>query len=270
MKFKNDHTTLYPSSSASFSIPGMKLPTNQDVYFRAKQREIVDQYSAARVMLEETECSDWQHWYDTGSTDNQTAHSAFQAQFRAIFYESALFYYNALVDLSWTLCYVCAEFAIQRGKERVEFKGLMPIDEASKLLRIAEGNVTTPRAETNPFGYLKHMCPAFTRPIDMVLDFWDEFSDSEIRKKYNYCKHKGKPLYSEISAFRGCRPIGFYLQQQGERVQLPVETRDVQWPISLEESIAELLAFDNEKLFPYLSSLISELERIIKPSPMVT
>lgn len=270
MEFKNDHTTLSPSSSVNFSIPGLKLPNNQDVYFRAKQREIVDQYSAARVMLSETECSDWRHWYELSSTDNQTAHAAFQVQFKAIFYESALFYYNALVDLSWTLCYLCAEFSIQRGNERVEFKGMMPIDEASKLLRIAEGNVTTPRAETNPFGYLKQMCPAFSKAIDMVIDFWDEFSDSEIRKKYNYCKHKGKPLYSEISSFRGCRPIGFFLQNQGQRVELPVETRDVQWSISLNDSIAELHEFDDEKLFPYLSALIAELERIINPSPMVT
>lgn len=61
MEFRNDHISLNPPSSISYSMIGLKLPNNQDVYFRAKQREIVEQYSAARAMLMETECVDWQH-----------------------------------------------------------------------------------------------------------------------------------------------------------------------------------------------------------------
>ena len=41
----------------------------------------------------------------------------------------------------------------------------IPIDEAAKLLRIAEANVTAPTAEVNPFGYLKKMCPEFTKAM---------------------------------------------------------------------------------------------------------
>lgn len=35
-------------------------------------------------------------------------------------------------------------------------------------------------------------------------------SSSVIRKKYNYCKHKGKPAYDEIEELRGKRKIVRY------------------------------------------------------------
>ena len=145
----------------------------------------------------------------------------------------------------------------------------MQIEDAAKLLRVAERNVTAPTAETNPFGYLKTMCPQYSKAIDMIIDFWNEFSDSNIRNKYNYCKHKGKPLYSELKAIHETSLIGFYIQQGGNQIELPVKATDVQWSFSLKDSISELIAFDDNKLFPYLSMLIAELERVINPSPIV-
>jgi hypothetical protein len=87
---------------------------------------------------------------------------------------------------------------------------------------------------------------------------------------YNFCKHKGKPAYSEIEALRGGKAMGFYMQVRGEtKVQLPSDIRDVQLTCSLADSIDELMAFDDEKLFPYISALLIELERVLKPSPFV-
>ena len=268
MQYKHDHLSLLPPTSSSFTLEGLRLPSSKHIFFRAKQREIVDQYSAARVMLDETECSDWQHWFQT-STDAKND-EAFKLIFCSIFYESALFYYNVLVDLSWTLCYISAEFALTQRGERVDFSGMMSIDEAASRLRSAEGNVTSPTAETNPFGYLKKMCPEFGRAIDMIIDFWNHFSSSDIRKKYNYCKHKGKPEYEEISCLLGPRFLGLYMQKKDNiRIELPADTRDVQWKFSLKDSIAELVSFDNDILYPYLSDLILELEKNVNPSPMV-
>lgn len=137
------------------------------------------------------------------------------------------------------------------------------------MLRAAERNVTPPTAETNPFGYLKKMCPEFTSAIDLIVEFWKEFSNSEIRNKYNYCKHKGKPLYTEVAPAERRKLIGLHYVQQGETFDLPSAAKDVQWSFSLYDSIAELQRFDDEKLFPYLKALIAELERVIEPSPMV-
>ena len=93
-----------------------------------------------------------------------------------------------------------------------------------------------------------------------------------IRKKYNYCKHKGKPAYDEIEELRGKgRLFGISIQPIGsnETIQIASDIRDVQWVQSLTDNITELQRFDDEQLFPYVKSLLEELERVVKPSPMV-
>ena len=110
----------------------------------------------------------------------------------------------------------------------------------------------------------------YEKAIDLIVSFWTSFGASEIRKKYNYIKHKGKPAYSEIVSLQGGKLIGLYKQSKGEeRVAVPSDVRDVQWEVSLEDSIAELYRFDDEQLFPYLEGLFRELERVVDPSPIV-
>lgn len=173
--------------------------------------------------------------------------------------------------MSWTLCYVTAEFACNQQGKRVDLSGIRPIDEAAALLRSAERNVTAPTAENNPFAYLKMMCPEFTPVFDLIVDFWNDFSDSDVRKRYNFCKHKGRPAYQEIEALSpGCL-MGFYVQNKntGEIIQIASDISDVRYSYSLEEAILQLVDFDDHKLFPYIKSLIDTLEEILKPSPMI-
>lgn len=80
-------------------------------------------------------------------------------------------------------------------------------------MRKAENLVTNPNAEENPFGYLKIMCPEFSSAIDMIIDFWSEFGRRNIRQRYNFCKHKGKPAYTEIETLAGSHIMGFYQQE---------------------------------------------------------
>ena len=49
----------------------------------------------------------------------------------------------------------------------------------------------------------------------------------------------------------------------------PSDIRDVQATINLIDAIEELRRFDNEKLFPYIESLFTQLEALIKPSPLI-
>lgn len=269
MDFVNDIFNLLPPSKSSFNLIGTSLPTNKDLYFRTKQREVIDQYAGARIFLSETDTDDWNHWFN--QVDDERNNTAFKKIFSAYFYESALTYYNIVVDLSWTLCYVCAEFAITKGDKRITFEGCKPIEEAFQLLRTAEKVVTSPTAATNPFAYLQIMAPEYSRAIQIITDFWNSFNESEIRKKYNYCKHKGKPAYKEIEALRGTgRLFGVSIQADGgELTEIASDTRDVRWVQSLEENIAELQRFDDEILFPYIKSLLAELENVVAPSPMV-
>ncbi len=55
MVFSTDIRTLTRDGTFSFQLIGAKLPSAKDVFFRAKQRELIDQYSAARLFLNETE-----------------------------------------------------------------------------------------------------------------------------------------------------------------------------------------------------------------------
>lgn len=270
MDFVNDIFTLKPPSKISFELVGTTLPTNKDLYFRTKQREIIDQYAAARIFLGETETDDWSHWFNP--VENEKSNEAFKLMFMAYFYETALMYYNIVVDLTWTLCYVSAEFAISNSSNRVDFEGCKPIEEAYQLLRTAENSVTSPTAESNPFGYLQKMCPEYSEAIKIITEFWNQFASSEIRKKYNYCKHKGKPAYDEIEELRGKGRLFELLIKpvdSTEKIEIASDIRDVQWVQSLKDNILELKKFDDEQLFRYVKSLLEELEKIVKPSPMV-
>ena len=63
MDFNTDIFSLDRPSKVTFNLVGSKLPSSNDVYFRAKQRELVEQYSAARIFMHETETDDWDHWF---------------------------------------------------------------------------------------------------------------------------------------------------------------------------------------------------------------
>ena len=43
----------------------------------------------------------------------------------------------------------------------------------------------------------------------------------------------------------------------------------MQKKVVLSEEIERLLKFDNETLYPYIKQLLVEIERIVKPSPLV-
>lgn len=270
MEFTNDIFTLIPPNSKSIRLVETKLPTNKDLYFVTKKNEIIDQYSAARIFLNETETEDWSHWFD--QDDNERLNTAFQKKYTTFFYETALMYYNIVVDLSWTLCYVSAEFAVSKSSQRVDFEGYKSIEEAYQLLRIAENTVISPTAESNPFAYLQKICPEFSGVIQLIINFWNSFGVSPIRNKYNYCKHKGKPAYIEIEELRGKgRLISILTQPVGldEKKEVASNIQDVQWVQSLKENIEELKRFDDEQLFSYIKSLLEELEQVVKPSPLV-
>ena len=268
MEFLEDILTLEPSATKEINLIGARLPNSKDVYFRSKQKEIIEQYSAARIFIVETENEDWEHWFD--SVEDATTQQYFQSTFKAYFYETALMFYNIVVDLSWVICYMCAEFALTQKGERVDFGKIQPIEEAYEMMRSAEKLVTNPNAETNPFEYLRNMCPEFATAIDMIIDFWNTFGNSNIRYMYNFCKHKGKPAYIEIEDLKSRRFMGFYQESRtGNRIQLASDASDVRMRCSLDDAIKELLQFDNEALYPYISNLFEELEKVLSPSPFV-
>lgn len=261
MEFNTNIHDLLPPRKFKVDLVGMKLPNNKDIFFRAKQQEIIEQYEAARSFLHETDTDDWEHWF----TSDEKHQPIFELIFTSHFFQSALMFYNIVVDLSWTLCYVSAEYVVYEKDQTINFAGMLPIEDAYKALRKAENIVTNPHSQDNPFEYLKKMCPEFGPAIDLIIDFWKEFSDSNIRGLYNFIKHKGKPNFDEIEAFRQGKIMGMKIG--GE--EYPTDIREVQRQINLKTAIDELRSFDDTTLFPYIKTLFQLLEDVIKPSPII-
>lgn len=269
MEFKTNHCDLYPPSKPVIKKScGIKLLEDRELFFRAKQFELIDQYTAARFFLRQTEGENYRDWlFPTG---NANADCGIQNTWKSYFYEAALMYYNILVDLSWVLLYLSAEYVCYQDDCTVKFESVKSMGEAMELMRKAEGFAVEPLCATNPIGYIKKMCPKLDKAVQMTIDFWKEYKDSSVRHLYNYCKHRGKPAYKEIIRFKGPKIANFTRpKDDGSMTQVAFDTRDVRLKVSLEKSIAELLSFDDEKLFPYLHNLIGELEKVVQPSPMV-
>lgn len=101
--------------------------------------------------------------------------------FKSDLYETALINYNILVDLSWILTYVSAEYALYSFDKQGNIinaesvNGMYPIEEAYELLRKTENGVSTPRAVGKPFDYLREILPENLSVVDLIIKFWRNF-----------------------------------------------------------------------------------------------
>lgn len=268
--FKTDiFTSIQREHSKKFQLCGTSLPTNQDIYFLAKWDEIFERYCTARLFLRKTFETDWNYWFSP--IKNEDIQKAVEYKFKADMYETALINYNILVDLSWSITYVSAEYMLYKFDSdnnvtnAKEISGMTPIDEAYEMLRKTENGVSTPHAEGNPFNYLKVMAPEFSEVIDLIINFWKEFSQSDTRSLYNFIKHKGKPTYKEIESIRGGKALSIKIGND----EYPSDIRDVQRELVLEDEIQKLVNFDDLQLFPYIDKLLKSLNEVIQPSPFI-
>lgn len=153
MEFNREVFDLMPPSRKTFNLVGVKIPNDKDIFFRAKQKETLDRYQAARRFMYELETNDWDHYFQKSPIDRTNIY--FQNVLKAQLYEAALLFYNTVVDLSWTACYVSAEYFIYLDGKPVEIEGISSIETAYTALRKAEGLVQHPGADGSPFTYLK-------------------------------------------------------------------------------------------------------------------
>ncbi len=257
-KLRQNHNVVIP-------LVGSTLPNSPSVFFRSKQEELYLQYEAARLFLYETDRDDsaWDYWFKRfEDPESQNAATLF---FKEKMVEAALLFYNIVVDLSWVLCYVSAEYVVYTEDASIEFEKLVSVEEAYGMLRRAEENIENPNALGNPFLYLKKMDARFTEAVDLIIDFWKTYSQSEIRKLYNFVKHRGKPLYAETAAVMGPKLLSLNIRG----TNCPTDVRDTQKNLSLVDTIRQLEEFDDNVLYPYISQLIFLLEPLVNPSPFV-
>lgn len=55
MEFDREVFDLMPSGNKIFNLIGLKMPSDKDIFFRAKQKETLDKYQAARRFMYELE-----------------------------------------------------------------------------------------------------------------------------------------------------------------------------------------------------------------------
>lgn len=270
--FINDiFDNIMPPSNTIFRMDGLKIPKNKDIYFMAKWHELFEKYQTARLFIEQTQKERFDDWI-ISPEDNKNAEKYFTLYIKSILYEAALINYNILVDLSWTLTYVSAEYSLYEFDltgnviNVKDVSGLHTIEDAYQMLRDTEKAVTTPHTQGSPFTYLKKMCPEYTDAIDLIINFWRLFSNSQIRSLYNYTKHKGVLHYKELDSLSHKKVWKFY---DYNNKTMPSDISDVQKQISLNESITDLISFDDNILFPYINELIKLLKEAVNPSPII-
>ena len=263
--FKTEISKLRQNRNFSIMLEDVALPNSPSVFFRAKQEEIFRQYETARLFMYETNKGDtgWDHWFQ--KSEDPELQKAFILLISEKFLEAAILFYNIIIDLSWVLTYVSAEYVGYIADSSIKYRKLMSIEEAYGLLRAAEANIENPNAQCNPFIYLKKMNPSFAEAIDLIVDFWKNYSQSEIRGLYNFIKHRGKPIFSEIEQIMVPKTMSLNISGK----DCPTDVRDVQKSLSLYDTIEKLIDFDDNKLYPYISRLINILEPLVDPSPFV-
>ena len=272
MNFKRQliETDFAPIKPGTHSLLGDgKVPDNRDVFYKAKWHELYERYESARMMLMQADTLDDCGWINNIKPEKDRNYMKLRQ--RTYFYESALVFYNILIDLSWVISYIAMEYVVYEiddkgNKTSRNTNGHSTIDEAYDLLRKLEKNVFNPNDEQNPLSYFKCMTPEFSNAIVLIESFWKVFSNSEIRRKYNYVKHRGKPAYDELTSLLK-PPFKISIEING--VEMPSSIFDVQETWNLTNCIKELEDFDNDILFAYLSSLVNEINTIIKPSNVI-
>lgn len=200
---------------------------------------------------------DWDYWYKP--FNNEVKDGICHVGFNGIFLETAILYYNIVVDLTWVLCYVSAEFAGYKKGKALQLDEINLIQDTKDIIREMEKLVSNPSFEDNPLNYLKAHCPEYAPAIDLVYDFWKGFADSEVRKLYNFIKHKGKPQYNELYQYTAKK---FYSFHKGDQ-EYPTDANDVKLEISLYKTVELLKDYDDKVLFPYCDKLIGLLVPLV-------
>jgi|AKZA01.1.fsa_nt_gi hypothetical protein len=260
-QFKEKLNILYPNHKEPINITFFfKHSTNQGVFFVTKWYEMLERYSAERYILNMYNSGDYgkRHTEIKDQEHKKIAESFYNINI----YETALIYYNIVVDLSWSLIYAGTEYIHHSNKKEKSFEFI--IEDAYKYLREIESSISSPKKEKR-YDYLKSNYPNFAAPIDTVTCFWKDFRTSDIRKKYNYIKHLGQPAYTEMEALRKPAFLSFFK----DSISIS-DIQNVRKELSLEEEVKKLLEFDNNTLYPYIKELIESLYEIIRPSTYLT
>lgn len=264
--FKNNIKMLYPNINRKFELVGTPIEITQDFIYLAKLREIIARYESARFMLLQTKPKEWDYWTKLNKTEETKEYC--KVIVKSNFYESALIFYNIVVELSWQLTYLSIEnFLINTNDNIVsDLSGLKEKDDAVNLIRQLEELCKEPSDQL--YSYLLKIDPTLDEIIEIIRRFKDKVEFINLKLLYNFTKHRGKFKYKEMFDFEDLRFHTTYsFNSEGDITTLNSSSEDLFKTLNLEEAINELFYFDDEILFPYLKQLIYLLFEWVQPSP---
>lgn len=253
--FKNSIISWLEEQDKRTAIPSntIVIPSSKELFFESKLTEIQRQYQAARLFLWQIDNDDWEYWYKP--YNEEVKDGIIHTSYNGMFLETAILYYNIVIDLTWVICYVSAEFAGYTKTKAMQLDNVNEIHDTKDIIRKMENMVSNPFSEDNPLNYLKVQSPEFAPAIELIYGFWKEVADSEIRSLYNFIKHKGKPQYSELYNYTAKRFYGFH---KGG-MEYPTDVNDVKREISLYDTVQKLVDYNDNVLFPYCDKLFNLL-----------
>lgn len=254
IKFWNDKVNIFDNV----------IPTFQDVAFKEKWHSIYYRYESARAMLILAKEAGYEDLYKLGDLDEKNK-KYFEFHRQVDFYESALCFYNFLVDYSWQIAYFAYEYVAYVKNSQIDLTELIDKKTASDTFKKLEKCITQPLNDENPLSYFSRDND-FKEIYDLIESFFKFFKDSNIRNKYNKIKHCGNFLYTESYEYTKM-PFICSINIKGK--DIPTDIRDIQEKTSLTDSINELINFDNDVLYPYLVKIIELLNNYLKPSKLV-
>lgn len=258
MNFEKKLSVFNPPKEIKFNERKL-LPDKNEIFYTLKRKEIIEKYNKARHMMNMLEPNIGKI-YPECTDDDPEKYLYNELCNKAIYYESALFFYNSIVDLIYIMCYCIFEY---RNVNTEILDQYLCYDSLKDILMDLEKITIT----ESDFKYLAKGNKKLEQISEQISEFHKSFFNVEkstIRKKYNYIKHRGDIVYDEIESickkYRGEIEINFC----GQKILNDSNCITTQY--SLNQSIGELRYFDNEILFPFIEKLFKSLEDYVQLS----
>ncbi|OTN76348.1 hypothetical protein A5886_001425 [Enterococcus sp. 8G7_MSG3316] len=237
------------------------------VYMLSKQEEIMKRYESARLFLTFTlsvkEKGDLENYFGLDfPNQDPTAKKGLTLTGTSYFYETALIHYNIIIDLTWVMTKTALEYLYTDTPfgQPMNLDTISEVNEAFLILRKIERDVEGPTVDDAWYEYTSSMGQTNMDLCQHVQTFWKSFSNSEIRKDYNFLKHRGTPTYKEIDELKSSKLFEYRFSNGNEIATKPI---DVLRQRNLAEGIKNLIDFDNNLLFDYIEILFKLNSKLI-------
>lgn len=258
--YKNNITNWHEEQLKRLKIPDNTtlIQSSRVIFFESKLYDIFLRYQSARILIRSINNNDNGYWVCEDDYNDIVRYNL-----NGNFLENMIINYNIVVDLTWLITCLSIEICIyeENHNEAFDFNRPNEVIKIKEVMERIEKIVKSPNSEeiASYFSYFNALSRNYLPITNHVTQFWSSFQNSEIRKLYNFIKHRGKPEYTEIYKLTG---RGFYNYTENG-ITVATDISDVRKEISFEEELKKLIKFDEDVLFPYCDKLFKLLIHVV-------